>query len=275
MSHHESSSKKSSKRSKPGGDSKSTGARGELFTVARTTDQLETTTEIEDDEEDITRPVRSCVLNPTQQLTEESLLQLEQSLPGYRLAHRNLLHWFFYIESTIQDSFDTYRDLPDRDFYPTCFGSPLSETPLSQADFQESHHSLASSTDLFGNTVRLAQEIQVVIPSRASSGLHYPRISVSTSSDESSSKPPSSSPAVSPPEPLPASSPAPAYLQSSELQQPLRSRSRPRSSSSSSSSYHPRIVSPLPIRRRITRSRSQRIRRQPTSSIEVISLSDS
>jgi hypothetical protein len=65
MSHHESSLKKSSKRSKPGGDSKSTSARGELFTIARTTNQLEITTEIEDNKEDITRPVRSCVLNPT------------------------------------------------------------------------------------------------------------------------------------------------------------------------------------------------------------------
>jgi hypothetical protein len=275
MSLHES---RSSKRSKPSRDSKSAGTRGELFTVARsTTNLLETTTEVEDDE-DITRPVRSCVTDPSQpQLTEESLLQLELSLPGYRLAHRNLHHWFFYIESTIQDSFDTYRGLTDPDFYPSCFDGPYSETPLSQADFQESHHSLAGSTDLFGYTVRLAQEIQVVIPSRASSGLPYPRISVSTSSDESSSKPPSSSPVVYPSEPLPASISTPAYLQSSELQQPLdtrqsRSRSRPRSSSSSS--YHPRIASPLPIRRRITRSRSQRIHRQPTSSVEVISLSD-
>jgi hypothetical protein len=273
MSHHESSSKKSSKRSKPSGDAKGDAS---LFTVARTTDQLETTTEVEDNE-DITRPVRSCVLNPTQQLTEESLLQLEQSLPGYRLAHRNLLHWFFYIESTIQDSFDTYRDLPDRDFYPTCFGSPHSETPLSQADFQESHHSLASSVDLFGNTVRLAQEIQVVIPSRASSG-HYLRLSAPSDSIESSLGSPLSEPTIDhSSEPLPASTPTPAYLQSSELQQPLRSRSRPRSpSSSSSSSYHPQIASPLPLRRRITRSRSQRVRRQPLDpSIEVISLSDS
>jgi hypothetical protein len=37
MSHHKSSLKKSSKRSKPGGDSKSTSARGELFTITRTT----------------------------------------------------------------------------------------------------------------------------------------------------------------------------------------------------------------------------------------------
>jgi hypothetical protein len=65
MLYHESSSKKSSKRSKPGGDSKPTGARGELFTIARTTNQLETIIEIEDNKEDITRLVQSCVLNPT------------------------------------------------------------------------------------------------------------------------------------------------------------------------------------------------------------------
>jgi hypothetical protein len=64
MLHHKSSSKKSSKRSKPSGDSKSTSAKGELFTIARTTNQLETTIEVEDDE-DITQLVRSCVLNPT------------------------------------------------------------------------------------------------------------------------------------------------------------------------------------------------------------------
>jgi hypothetical protein len=81
MSHHES---RESKRSK------SVDTVEELFTVARTTDQLEST-EVEDEDEDITRPVRSCVLNPSQpQLTEETLLQLEQSLPGYRLAQRNL-----------------------------------------------------------------------------------------------------------------------------------------------------------------------------------------
>ena len=64
MSHYELSLKKSLKRSKPGGNSKSTGARGELFTIARTTGQLEIITEVKDDK-DITRPVRSCVLNPT------------------------------------------------------------------------------------------------------------------------------------------------------------------------------------------------------------------
>jgi hypothetical protein len=70
MSHHESSLKKSSKRSKPSGDAKGDAS---LFTIARTTNQLETITEVEDNK-DITRPVQSCVLNPTQQLTKESLL---------------------------------------------------------------------------------------------------------------------------------------------------------------------------------------------------------
>ena len=75
MSLHES---RSSKRSKPVGDSKSASAKGELFTIARTTNQLETIIEVEEEVKDITRPIRSCVLNPSRpQLTEESLLQLE------------------------------------------------------------------------------------------------------------------------------------------------------------------------------------------------------
>ena len=49
--------KKSLKRNKPSGNNKSISARGELFTIARTTNQLETIIEIKDDEEDITRPV--------------------------------------------------------------------------------------------------------------------------------------------------------------------------------------------------------------------------
>jgi hypothetical protein len=103
------------------------------------------------------------------QLTEQTLLQLEQSLPNYRLAQRNLSHWFFYIESTVQDTLDTYRGLPDPDFYPSAFDGPYSSVPLSQADFQESHHSPAGSSDLFGFTVRSPREIQVVIPSRTHS----------------------------------------------------------------------------------------------------------
>jgi hypothetical protein len=251
--------------------------------VAGTTNQLLSTEVVEDGIEDIT-PVRGCVLNPIQpQLTEESLLQLEQSLPGYRLAQRNLHHWFYYIESTFQDSFDTYRDYPDRDYYPSCFNSPVSETPLSQADFQESHHSPVGSTDLFGNTVRLAQDIQVVIPACAStSGLPHPQSSGFFSSSIESSFGPSSPVVDYPPEsPRPASTLAPAELSHSELQQPLdtrqsRSRSRPRSLTPSNSSYHPELRSPLSIRRRITRSRSQHIRRKlPKASDEVISLLDS
>ena len=108
------------------------------------------------------------------QLTEQTLLQLEQSLPNYRLAQRNLNHWFFYIESTIQDTFDTYRGLTDLDFYPSAFDGPHSTVPLSQADFQESHHSPAGSSDLFGFTVRSPREIQVVIPSRTHSPSRAP-----------------------------------------------------------------------------------------------------
>jgi len=57
---------RSSKRSKPIKGSKSGDAGGDasLFTIVRTTDQLETT-EVEAREEDITRPVRSCVSNPS------------------------------------------------------------------------------------------------------------------------------------------------------------------------------------------------------------------
>ena len=58
MSYHESrSSKRSSKRSK-------TGDAGGVFTVTRTTDQLETI-EVEAREEDITQLIRSCVSNPS------------------------------------------------------------------------------------------------------------------------------------------------------------------------------------------------------------------
>jgi hypothetical protein len=288
MSPHESSLRKNSRRSKPGGDA---GGDASLFTVAATTIARQETTEVEAENEDITRPVRRCVSNPSRpQLTEESLLQLEQSLPGYRLAHRNLHHWFFYIQSTILDSFDTYRDIPDPDFYPNCFNSPVSETPLSEADFQESHHSPAGSTDLFGNTVRLAQEIQVVIPSRASSGLPYPW-SASSNSIESNPGSSSSGSVVSLPEPvLPASTLvalAEIPLQSPELLQPVESRqshshTRRRISSSSESSFHPYEASPprtsappLALRRRITRSRSQHVSRAAIDPSKVITLSDS
>jgi hypothetical protein len=32
--------------------------------------------------------------------------------------------------STLQDTFDTFRDLPDRDFYPSAFEDPGSTAPL-------------------------------------------------------------------------------------------------------------------------------------------------
>jgi hypothetical protein len=115
---------------------------------------------------------RSTASSSSYPLTEQTLLQLEQSLPNYRLAQRNLNQWFFYIESTVQDTFDTYRNLPDLDFYPSAFDGPYSTVSLSQADFQESHHSPAGSSDLFGFTVRSPREIQVVIPSRAHSPTH-------------------------------------------------------------------------------------------------------
>lgn len=53
---------------------------------------------------------RSAVLSPSYpQLTEETLLELEQSLPNYRLAQRNLNHWLYYIKATVKDTFDTFR----------------------------------------------------------------------------------------------------------------------------------------------------------------------
>jgi hypothetical protein len=65
ISHHKLSLKKSSKRSKPGGNSKSINARGELFTITRITNQLEIITEIKDNKKDITQLVQSCVLSPS------------------------------------------------------------------------------------------------------------------------------------------------------------------------------------------------------------------
>ena len=112
------------------------------------------------------RPARTSVLTYIPPLIEQSLLQLEQSLPNYRLAQRNLDHWFFYIQSTFQDTFDTFLGLSDPDFYPSAFEAPGSTTPLSQADFQESHHSPAGSSDLFGYTARTPPpELQVVVKS--------------------------------------------------------------------------------------------------------------
>jgi len=57
---------RSSKRNKPIKGSKSSDTEGDasLFTIVRTTDQLETI-EVEAREEDITRLIRSCISNPS------------------------------------------------------------------------------------------------------------------------------------------------------------------------------------------------------------------
>jgi hypothetical protein len=125
------------------------------------------------------RPLRSCRVNPTftPPLTEESLLSLEQSQTPYRLAQRNLDRWFYYLESTFQDAFDTYRGREDKDYIPhysEWIGKSI--TGSSQADFEETHHSIASSVDLFGFTVRSPlPEPQVVIPIQS----HTPPVYIS------------------------------------------------------------------------------------------------
>jgi hypothetical protein len=229
---------------------------------------------------------RSAVLSPAYpQLTEETLLKLEQSLPNYRLAQRNLNHWFYYIEATVKDTFDTFRDLPDRDFHPGAFDSPLSVLSLSQAHFQESHHSPAGSSDLFGFTVRSPCEIQVVISSRAQSA--------------APSKPPSVEPSVSkqPSIEHPNEAPRSPLLASPEdtlsdffqfdpepqLQppfEPILFPSRPSSSGSDSPRSHgalPSRPSPSQPPRRLTRLRPRHKRRKAIdfSSVEIIEIPDS
>ena len=56
---------RSSKRSKPIGNSKSASAKGELFTIARITNQLEIIIKVEEEVEDITRLIQSYILNPS------------------------------------------------------------------------------------------------------------------------------------------------------------------------------------------------------------------
>ena len=69
---------------------------------------------------------RNCVVNPLYEpLTEDTLPKLEQSQPRYRTAQRNLEIGSF-IESTIQDSLDTFLDRTDRNFYPSSFEPPAS-----------------------------------------------------------------------------------------------------------------------------------------------------
>jgi hypothetical protein len=122
------------------------------------------------------RPVRSCRENPSHTLTEESLLLLEKQQPHYRLSQRNLERWFYYLESTYQDTFDTFLGLPDDDYRPHWIKHCPSEISLSRADFVESHHSIASSTDLFGFTVRSPlPEPQVLIEVQTLPSLQPPR----------------------------------------------------------------------------------------------------
>src|SRR3954452_15556175 len=108
---------------------------------------------------------RRCVERPKSvPLTEQSLLELEQSQPTYRQLGRLLDHWFFYLQDTTADFFCTFIGSPDGDFYPPCFEKRGSVFSLSQADFQESHVSPPSSVDLFGLTARSPPpEVQVVI----------------------------------------------------------------------------------------------------------------
>lgn len=223
------------------------------------------------------RQGRSSTVPSRPQLTEQTLLQLEQSLPNYRLAQRNLSHWLSYIESTVQDTFDTYRGLPDPDFYPSAFDGPYSSVPLSQADFQESHHSPAGSSDLFGFTVRSPREIQVVIPSRTHSPSHPP----------SQALPPAQptvtqprSPLLSAPQEAPfeffhfeSEPPSPQKLSSSDSDPP-RPRPPPQ--------RPPHSRSPSPLSRppsrppRLTRLRPRKRYRSTNSSpIEVIEIPDS
>jgi hypothetical protein len=133
------------------------------------------------------RPRRHCVLQPSiVPLTEETLLQLEQSHPRYRLTQRNLNHWFYYLESTLQDTFNTFAGIPDKTYKPgSSAGNNGSILSLANADFQESHVSPPSSADIFGLTVcEPLPEVEAIIPdSRTSAN----RTSSSSSSDSSSS----------------------------------------------------------------------------------------
>jgi hypothetical protein len=94
----------------------------------------------------IKRHRRRCLERPKSvPLIEQSLLELEQSQPGYRQLGRVLDHWFFYLQDTTADFFSTFIGPPDRDFHPPCFEERGIVLSLSQADFQESHVSPPSS----------------------------------------------------------------------------------------------------------------------------------
>jgi hypothetical protein len=106
-----------------------------------------------------------CIKRPKPiPLTEQSLLELEQSQQGYRRLERLLDHWFFYLQDTTANIFSTYIGTPDCDFHPPSNKEEGSILSLSQADFQESHVSSPSSVDLFGLTARSpSPRAQVVI----------------------------------------------------------------------------------------------------------------
>jgi hypothetical protein len=133
---------------------------------------------------------RHCVLQPSiVPLTEETLLQLEQSHPRYRLAQRNLNHWFYYLESTFQDTFNTFAGIPDETYkLESSAGNNGSILSLADADFQESHVSPPSSADIFGLTVcEPLPEVEVIIPDSRTSAGRTPSSSSSSSESSSSS----------------------------------------------------------------------------------------
>jgi len=142
------------------------------------------------------RESRGNINTTGEPLTEESLHQLELSHPRYWEAQRNINRWFHYIQSTIQDAFDTHAGIPDRDYIPadSLYLSTLSEVPLSQADFQDSH-SPASSRDYFNWSVRPLSQLQVVIP-------------VSTTTPAPSAQPTTPAPSARPATPAPSARPA-------------------------------------------------------------------
>jgi len=153
-------------------------------TVAMDTSVVAESTETERSRDE-GRPVRECRINPTNPpLTEESLLQLERSQPNYRLSQRNLSHWFFYIQSTVQDSFDTAAGFTDPDYYSISDHSSI--LSLSQADTWETHHTFASSTDLFGLVPRSPPpQLQVVLQSHSRVTSSPESLVSETSSDSS------------------------------------------------------------------------------------------
>lgn len=100
-------------------------------------------------------------------LTKESLSQLERSRPGYRRLERLLDHWFFYLQSTTENFFNTYSEFRDPLYRQLSKSPEVSCVSLSEADFQETHVSAPSSCEIYGLTVRSPPpEIQVIIPLR-------------------------------------------------------------------------------------------------------------